>query len=110
MDSKEHKQEDHKEEAEDHVDENYNPEEEIFDGNWKVIDLPKVDSLKPEDVAETLWECKMKLYRWDVDQWKERAIGQFSFIKDKSSSKVRGILRQEVTNKIMANFYCSSLV
>ena len=100
----EHK-DDPKSDGEEQVDENYNPEEEVVDGNWKIIDLPKVDVQTGEETQETLFEAKMKLYRFDNNQWKERAVGIFKFLKDKQSGKIRGVLRQDVTNKIMANFF-----
>lgn len=95
---------------EEQVDENYNPEEEVVDGNWKIVDLPQVTPANLDDIADTLWECKMKLYRFDKtkqggSEWKERAVGIFKFIKDKKDDKIRGLLRQDTTNKIMANFY-----
>lgn len=90
---------------EDEVDANYNPEEEVCDGNWKIVDLPMVQLPKEEEESDTLWECKLKLYRYDVDQWKERAVGQFKFLKDKKSGKIRGVLRQVTTEKIMAHFF-----
>ena len=93
------------EDGDEQMDENYNPEEEVFEGNWKIIDLPEVSNSSDDDHVENLWECKMMLYRWDNAQWKERAVGQFRFVKDKASGKIRGILRQTTTNKIMANFY-----
>ena len=100
----EHKDEP-KSDGEEQVDENYNPEEEVVDGNWKIIDLPELHVSNGEDKCENLWECKMKLYRFDNNQWKERAVGIFKFLKDKESGKIRGVLRQDVTSKIMANFY-----
>ena len=69
----EHK-EDPKSEGEEQVDENYNPEEEVVDGNWKIIDLPKVDVATGEETQETLFEAKMKLYRFDNNQWKSLNI------------------------------------
>lgn len=99
------KEEEIKEDGEEQVDENYNPEEEVVDGNWKIIDLPQADVKTWEETSEILWEAKMKLYRWDKDQWKERAVGQFKFVKDKQTGKIRGVLKQDTTSKIMANFY-----
>lgn len=96
------------EDGDEQVDENYNPEEEVFEGNWKIIDLPEVAQTTDEEHCETLWECKMLLYRWDKDQWKERAKGDFKFIKEKKSGKIRGVLRQATTSKVMANFYGKS--
>jgi Ran-binding protein 1 len=97
------------EDGEDQVDENYNPEEEVFEGNWKIIDLPVVVPVTDDEHIETLWECKMLLYRWDKDQWKERAKGEFKFIREKKSTKIRGVLRQATTNKVMGNFFGRTL-
>ena len=86
--------------------EEYNPEEEVVaEGNYKIIDLPEVEVTTGEENDENLFECTVKLYRFDNGQWKERAVGVFKFLKNTTDGKVRAILRQETTNKIMANFY-----
>lgn len=88
------------------VKEEYNPEEEIMaEGNWKIIDLDLVDTKTGDEEDECLFESIVKLYRFDNSQWKERAIGTFKFLKRKESGKVVGVLRQDDTNRIMANFY-----
>ena len=89
----------------------YNPEEEVVaDGNWKIIDLPEVDLGSGEEAEENLFECTVKLYRYDDKQWKERAVGQFKFLKHKQNNRARGILRQVTTKKIFANFFSKASI
>ena len=48
---------------------------------------------------------KTKLYRFDADsgEWKERGIGQAKLLQHKENKKIRMLMRQEKTLKIMAN-------
>lgn len=86
--------------------EDYNPEEEVTaDGNFKIIDLPTVDMGTGEETAQLVFNCTVKLYRFENKEWQERAVGDFRFLKEKDSKKGRAILRQKTTNKLMANFY-----
>jgi len=86
--------------------EDYNPEEEVVaDGNWKIVDLAPVEVKTGEETTECLMECRIKLYRFDNDQWKERAVGTFKFLRNLEDKRISGVLRQDTTNKIMANFY-----
>lgn len=44
--------------------EDYNPEEEMDVGNWKIIDLKKQEDDAKEDITE-LFKTRTKLYRWN---------------------------------------------
>ena len=85
-------------------DDNYDPEAEV-DGNWAQVNLPEVPVVTGEEQEEELAKFRSKLYRWRDAQWKERGIGELRFMKHKDNSKVRVLMRQEKTHKIVANFY-----
>merc|ERR1712048_762560 len=94
------------EKTEDNVDDaNYDPEEEKAEGNWKIVDLPEMTMPTGEENEEELFKYRSKLYRWNNKEWKERATGEFRFLKNKQNNKIRCLVRQEVTGKIMCNFY-----
>ena len=86
-------------------DPDYNPEEEIAEGNWKLIDLPDAEVKSGEEETEEIFNVRSKLYRWRDDQWKERGIGQAKILKHKETGKYSFILRQDQTMKLMAFFY-----
>eukprot|EP00931_Biecheleriopsis_adriatica_P025010 TRINITY_DN15459_c0_g1_i1.p1 TRINITY_DN15459_c0_g1~~TRINITY_DN15459_c0_g1_i1.p1 ORF type:complete len:1727 (-),score=475.66 TRINITY_DN15459_c0_g1_i1:61-5241(-) len=89
-------------------DENYVQEEEVTNiPGW----TPSV-SLQVNDVVATgeegedeIYSQKSKLYRFKDGEWKERGLGQAKLLKDKESGKIRFMLRQEKTEKIVANHY-----
>lgn len=58
-----------------------------------------------EEEEECVWTHRAKLYRWQDREWKERGIGDAKLLKDKKTEKIRFLLRQEKTCKIMANHY-----
>jgi hypothetical protein len=50
--------------------ENYNPEEEITaDGNYKIIDLKSVEMGSGEENQELIFNCAVKLYRFEKKEW-----------------------------------------
>lgn len=63
--------------------EDYNPEEEIDVGNWKIIDLQKKEETEAENMTE-LFKSRTKLYRWNETekQWQERGLGNIIVIKN----------------------------
>ena len=90
--------------------ENYNPEEEVAtEGQWKLVDLPTVESKSGEEDFEELFAARTKLYRWRKPEWKERGIGNFRIMKHRQNTRIIGMLRQEGTKKIMAHFNVVSL-
>ncbi len=87
------------------TDPNYNPEEEVAEGNWKIVDLPQVTIETGEKDEEEIFKARAKLYRWREEQWKERGVGDFRIIRNKVSGKYRAVLRQDQTLKIRCLFY-----
>ena len=83
----------------------YNPEEEVAEGDWKLVDLPDKEIKSGEEETDELLNVRAKLYRWRDGQWKERGIGQAKLLKHKLTGKASFILRQDATMKLMAFFY-----
>ena len=87
-------------------DDNYDPEAENFDwGQGKKLNLPEVPVTTGEEEEDTLSKYRCKLYRWVKTEWKERGVGDLRFLKHKTSKKIRVVLRQDKTHKVVANFY-----
>ena len=86
-------------------DPNYNPEEEVAEGNWKLVDLPDKEVKSGEEETDEIYNVRAKLYRWRDDQWKEREVGQAKILKHKKTQKYSFILRQDATMKLMAFFH-----
>jgi len=58
-----------------------------------------------EESEEQLYSQRSKLYRFRDGEWKERGLGDSKLLKSKDSSRVRFLLRQEKTGKVVANFF-----
>lgn len=70
--------------------EEYNPEEELDVGNWKIIDLKKQEEAKKENITE-LFKARTKLYRWNDKEstWQERGTGNVMIIKNEDDGRIR---------------------
>eukprot|EP00922_Rhytidocystis_sp_ex-Travisia-forbesii_P032900 GHVS01048935.1.p1 GENE.GHVS01048935.1~~GHVS01048935.1.p1 ORF type:complete len:283 (+),score=90.13 GHVS01048935.1:548-1396(+) len=90
-------------------DNSYYPEEEVTEGDWRTpsveVNLVKIETGEEEE--EVFWSHRSKLFRWDGESsaWKERGIGEAKLLKHKNTGKIRFLLRQEKTLKVMANHY-----
>ena len=58
-----------------------------------------------EEDEEELYSQRSKLFRFRDKEWKERGLGDAKLLKHKKTGKVRFMLRQEKTMKIVGNFY-----
>lgn len=59
-----------------------------------------------EESEDTFWKCRSKLYRWAAGgEWKERGLGEAKLLQHRETKKIRFLLRQEKTLKIVANHY-----
>jgi Ran-binding protein 1 len=63
-----------------------------------------------EEEEETLYSQRSRLYRWATSEdgpgeWKERGTGDCKIMKHKKTNKVRFLMRQEKTGKIVGNHY-----
>jgi len=88
------------------VGDDYDPEAETVDfGGEKKLNLPEVPVQTGEEDDEQVAKYRCKLYRWAKSEWKERGAGDLRFLKNKSTNKIRIVLRQDKTHKVVANFY-----
>ena len=66
-----------------------------------------------EEEEEEIYIQRSKIYRWVANEsddgpsgeWKERGTGDARFLKHKKTGKIRLLMRQERTGKIVANHY-----
>eukprot|EP00920_Eleutheroschizon_duboscqi_P036121 GHVT01087348.1.p1 GENE.GHVT01087348.1~~GHVT01087348.1.p1 ORF type:complete len:255 (+),score=69.64 GHVT01087348.1:529-1293(+) len=105
-------------------DDAYYPEEEVTEGNWNIshVAVAEVKVETGEEGEELFWSQRSKLYRWATErnttadaadsttnegsgEWKERGIGIAKLLKHTGTGKIRFLLRQEKTLKIVANHY-----
>jgi len=71
------------------------------------ITLEVVDGVTTgEEREEQLYCQRSKLYRWKDGEWKERGLGDARLLKDRTAGRVRFLMRQEKTGKLVANHYC----
>ena len=91
------------ENQEDHQDENYDPEKEVLGDFKPTIELPEIQTVTGEEQEEELTKFRVKLYRWRDAQWKERGVGDFKLMKHKENLRIRVIMRQDKTGKVVAN-------
>lgn len=91
-------------EKEEEYNEDYNPEDDKVEGNFKQVDLPEVPKVTGEEDESILGQFRSKVYRWRNKEWKERGLGDLKLLKSKEG-KVRLLHRQDNTHKVIANFY-----
>ncbi|XP_076322044.1 E3 SUMO-protein ligase RanBP2-like [Tachypleus tridentatus] len=75
------------------------------------IPLPKLVETKTGEEEELPVFCqRAKLYRFDknVQQWKERGVGDFKILKHKNQCRFRLILRRQQVHKIACNHYITA--
>lgn len=51
-----------------------------------------------------IYKQRVKLYRFNDNQWKERGIGNCKLLRNDKEMKIRFVMRQEKTLKVVANF------
>ena len=81
------------------------PEEESTARFEPVVKLQEVKVTTGEEDDEVLYTQRAALYRFDstVNEWKERGKGDVKLLKNKTSGKVRALMRQEKTLKLCIN-------
>jgi Ran-binding protein 1 len=57
-----------------------------------------------EEKEDILFKMRAKIYRWRDDEWKERGTGMMKLLRHKENYRIRFIMRQEKTLKVIANF------
>ena len=85
----------------------FNPEAEVAIAGDKVCELPKEIVKSGEEDEDLIFKIRAKLYRWRSNEWKERGTGDVKILRHKTDKRIRMILRQDKTLKIVANFIIS---
>jgi len=83
-------------------------EEEIVkvDGWEPSITLQVLDGHETgEENEEEIYSQRSKLYRYREGEWKERGLGEARLLRSKTTGRVRFLLRQEKTGKVVANHF-----
>nr|XP_023677363.1 E3 SUMO-protein ligase RanBP2-like isoform X3 [Paramormyrops kingsleyae] len=70
-----------------------------------VVSLPEVETKSGEEDEEILFKQRTKLYRWDRDlnQWKERGVGDIKILFNPHKHYYRVLMRREQVLKVCAN-------
>lgn len=96
-----------KEQYEDGVDENFDPEAECATDFKPVKELQEVTIVTGEEQEDVIEKFRTKLYRWRETEFKERGTGDLKFLKHKETGRIRILMRQDKTHKVVANFIVS---
>ncbi|GIX64331.1 ran binding family protein 1, putative [Babesia caballi] len=87
-------------------------EDEVVEGDWNTrkVEVKEIKVVTGEEDEEVFWQQRSKLYRFATDTdgeqvWKERGLGESKLLKHKTTGKIRFLLRQEKTLKVVANHY-----
>ncbi len=74
------------------------------------MDLPATEFKKVtgEEDEECILKLRAKFYRFRDDMFKERGTGNIKMMRHKENKKIRVIMRQEKTLKVVANFISKS--
>lgn len=70
----------------------------------KQINLPELLVQTGEEDEDILFKSKAKIYRWKEEEWKERGSGKLKILRSRITKKIRVLMRQDRTLRIIANF------
>ncbi|KAB7495494.1 E3 SUMO-protein ligase RanBP2, partial [Armadillidium nasatum] len=71
-----------------------------------VIPMPDLVDVKTgEEDEETLFCERAKLFRFNVNEWKERGVGDVKILKNNSTNKIRLLMRRDQIHKVCANHF-----
>ena len=85
----------------------FNPEEEVQINPTNNLNLAKVEVKTGEEDEDLIFKSRGKLFSFRDGEWKERGTGDLKLLRHKTEKKIRFILRQDKTLKIVANFIIS---
>eukprot|EP00823_Brevimastigomonas_motovehiculus_P000385 TRINITY_DN10473_c0_g1_i1.p1 TRINITY_DN10473_c0_g1~~TRINITY_DN10473_c0_g1_i1.p1 ORF type:complete len:231 (+),score=78.08 TRINITY_DN10473_c0_g1_i1:81-773(+) len=68
-----------------------------------VVSLNEVNTKTGEEDEEIIYKHRCALYRYVDSEWKERGKGDVKFLKHATTGRVRAIMRQEKTLKLVLN-------
>eukprot|EP00919_Chromeraceae_sp_WS-2016_P056520 GHVR01134178.1.p1 GENE.GHVR01134178.1~~GHVR01134178.1.p1 ORF type:complete len:218 (+),score=71.19 GHVR01134178.1:50-703(+) len=96
--------------AEHNPDDGYYPEEEeVVTGEWvtPTVKVHPIEQVSGEEDETVFWTHRSKLYRWasETSEWKERGLGDSKLLQHNDTGRIRFLLRQEKTLKVVANHY-----
>ncbi|KAK2896313.1 hypothetical protein Q8A67_010801 [Cirrhinus molitorella] len=77
-----------------------------------IVSLPEVEVKSGEEDEEILFKERAKLYRWDRDlnQWKERGVGDIKILCHPLKKRYRVVMRREQVLKVCANHTISQSI
>ena len=90
--------------AEEDNGEYFNPEEEVKINPTQACTLAKVEIKTGEEDEDVIYKARGRIYRFRENEWKERGTGDMKLLRHKTDKRIRFILRQDKTLKIVANF------
>ncbi|CAD8082136.1 unnamed protein product [Paramecium primaurelia] len=93
----------HAEDDDQQVGEDYDPEQPGDNDFQGQATLPQVPVKTGEEDDEEVAKFRAKMYRFADGQWKERGVGDLKFLKNKQTQKIRLLMRQDKTGKVIAN-------
>uniref|UniRef100_A0A8C2ZFZ6 E3 SUMO-protein ligase RanBP2 n=1 Tax=Cyclopterus lumpus TaxID=8103 RepID=A0A8C2ZFZ6_CYCLU len=74
-----------------------------------VVQMPdRVDLVTGEEDEQVLYSQRLKLFRFDTSQWKERGVGILKFLKNNSNGRLRVLMRREQILKVCANHWITT--
>ncbi|KAJ8603027.1 hypothetical protein CTAYLR_001581 [Chrysophaeum taylorii] len=88
------------------------PEAESTAEFTPVVQLDEVEVKTHEEDEEVVFKMRAKLFRYTETmlnkgsgkkEWIERGVGEFKLLKHRESEKIRALMRQEKTMKVIAN-------
>jgi E3 SUMO-protein ligase RanBP2 len=86
-------------------DDHYQSEEDDSHLDFEpIIPLPeKIEVKTGEEDEKSLFTHRTKLFRWQKDEWKERGLGNISFLEHIETGRIRIIMRREQILKLCCN-------
>ena len=62
-----------------------------------IVSLPEIELKTGEEDEEVLYSHRCRLYRFDdnINQWKERGIGEMKLLQHHENGKIRVLMRRE---------------
>ena len=81
---------------------NWTPKVKIF-LIFQIV-LPEINITSDEETDDLLFKARAKLYRWKDNEWKERGTGELKILRNRKTTKIRVVMRQEKTFKLVCNF------
>eukprot|EP00435_Cladocopium_sp_Y103_P066081 s648_g28.t1 len=74
--------------------------------HWKTDPAMKMTEVPTgEEDEDEIYSQRSKLYRFKDGEWKERGLGESKLLRHRENGKIRFMMRQEKTGKIVANHY-----